>query len=67
MADIYSNSYCNIPATHNRSCDDGLFLERDLKHLGMIYMLMCTGMALNASNLVSLIANFGLTRLIKLH
>jgi len=29
MAEIYSRSYCNIAATHTRSCDDGLFTIND--------------------------------------
>jgi len=38
MADIYSNSCCNIAAGHNRSCDDGLFLKRDLEQQGTLFV-----------------------------
>ena len=36
MGDVYSNSYCNIAATHTRSCDDGLFLDREPGGSGVI-------------------------------
>jgi hypothetical protein len=41
MADIYSSSYCNIAATHTRSCDDGLFTIHDLSKSAVICVDTC--------------------------